>query len=225
MQVKKATGTSWITFNNGKGILVDTGMKQSTRPILKKIESLKVDIPLIFLTHTHYDHTGSAETLRRATGAKIIVGREEGRFLRSGHTPVPKGTNAFTRVIGRAGHDIDAKKREHYDPVTQDVIEVDDALSLQPYGFEAEAVHLGAHSIGSIGLKIGNHFFAGDTVFGIGNVVYPPFADFEKNIMSAWKTIIASGAKYVYPGHGRRLSISYLIKKFEKRYGECRTKD
>ncbi len=78
------------------------------------------------MTHTHYDHTGCSEQIRKATGAKVVVGAAEAEFLRQGHTGVPRGTNAFFRMIGNAEHDIEVKALEYYTPVTRDIIEVDE---------------------------------------------------------------------------------------------------
>ena len=97
MHVKRLMGTSWLVYDDGRGILIDAGLRTYERALLKKVSDLGIDIPLIFLTHTHYDHTGCAEALRKATGANVIVSEKEAAFLRSGHTPVPKGTGVFQR--------------------------------------------------------------------------------------------------------------------------------
>lgn len=219
MQIKRIVGTVWMAYEDGRGILIDAGMAAQKRTILRKISKLGIDVPLLFLTHTHYDHTGCARAVQKATGAKVIVGAREAQYLRSGHTVVPRGTGFFSRMIGRAGHDIDAKHFEYYDAIPQDVIEIGEVTALSEFGFDATAIPLGAHSAGSIGLQIGEHFFVGDVVFGLGHVIYPMFADFEQDIAAAWNIILGSGTKYIYPGHGRRLDAAYLQKIFDRRFG------
>lgn len=216
MNILRIKGTSWVAYEKNFGILIDTGMRNDSERILKKIDALGIRIPLIFLTHTHYDHAGSAEQIRKAIGAKVIVSAKEAKCLRQGHTPVPKGTGLLGNMLGKAAHSVNAKRREHYLPVIQDIIEINQEESLKQYGFDAKAIPLGAHSIGSIGLKIGDNFFVGDTVFSVGGIIYPVFADFVDEISDAWRKILQSGAKYIYPGHGKMLKVSCLKTRYRK---------
>ena len=172
----------------------------------------------ILLTHTHYDHMGSAEVLREKTGAKVVVGAREADCIRKGHTPVPKGTNAFARMMGNAGHEIEPKQVEFYEPVTKDIIEISEETRLGFGGGFIMALPLGAHSAGSVGYIIGDDLFAGDVVFALGHIIYPLFADFEEDIKVAWEKIISSGVKYIYPGHGRRLDMEFFKKQYKKRF-------
>ena len=185
---------------------------------MAKIDELNINIPLILLTHTHYDHTGCVEALRKATGAKVVVSAKEAAYLRRGHTPVPKGTSFWSEALSRAAHAFQSDKREHYTPVESGIIEIDAETSVEEWGFDARVLPLGGHTAGSIGLLIGDHFFAGDTVFGIGHIVYPMFANFPEQIQSVWEVIIGSEAKYICPGHGRMLKMRQLEGHYTKRY-------
>jgi len=219
MVIKRLKGTAWVAYENGRGVLVDAGLSAQSKLLKRKLEKLGIDLQYILMTHTHYDHTGAVEQVRAATGAKVVVGAAEAECLKEGHTDVPRGTNAFFRMIGNAGHDVDPKHIEHYTPVKGDVVAVESQTSLLLGDDTIEAIPLGGHSAGSVGYRIGEHIFVGDVVFGIAHIIYPWFADFEEEIEAAWGKIIGSGARYIYPGHGRRLSMAYLKKKFDKRYG------
>lgn len=219
MESVRVGKTAWLALENNRGILIDAGMGCEGAGILKRIRKIGVQVPLIFLTHTHYDHAGSAEMLRNALSASVVVGEKEAEWLRNGYTPVPKGTDALGRFLSRAaqsGHQPEI--REHYDPVSGDIMEAGEKDTLEAYGFSAVYIHLGGHSAGSMGLSIGDHFFAGDTVFGIGNP-YPHFADLPDDIPAAWRKIIGSGAKYVCPGHGRMIKVDALKKEYTRRFG------
>ena len=218
MNVEKLKGTAWIAYENGRGILVDAGLSGDRDKILAKIDSLNIEIPLILLTHTHYDHTGCAETLRKKTGAKVIVSAKEAVYLRRGHTPVPKGTSFWGNALSRAAHALQSQKREHYTPVESGIIEIEQQISLEEWGFDARVIPLGGHTDGSIGLLIGDHFFSGDTVFGIGRIVYPMFANFPGQIQSVWDVIIGSEARYICPGHGRMLTMGELQRHYTKQF-------
>ena len=217
MEVVKVYGTAYLIHDQSKGILIDPGMVGGEDRIRKKIIELGIQIPLIFLTHTHYDHTGCAEAVRGMTGAKVMVSEKEASCLGNGYTPIPKGTGSFGNMLVKAGHLLDAK-RQYYTPVTKGIVAVDGCASLKDDGFDADVVPLGGHTAGSIGLKAGDHFFAGDTVFHIGGVFYPPFADFTDDIPAAWKTIINSGSEWIYPGHGTGFHVSQLEKQYKARF-------
>ena len=218
MQVTRLMGTSWLVYDNGRGILIDTGLRTHEKAMLKKVDALGIDIPLIFLTHTHYDHTGCAEVLRKVTGAQVIVSAKEAGYLRSGHTPVPKGTGFFSNALSRVAHALQSKKRESYMPVEQDIIEIVGERTLEEYDFDARVIPLGAHTDGSIGLHIGDCFFAGDTVFGIGNIVYPMFANYPEQIQGVWQKILGIGAQSICPGHGRMLNAAVLKRHYKRQF-------
>jgi|AGTN01.1.fsa_nt_gi Zn-dependent hydrolases, including glyoxylases len=220
MKVVRLRGTAWLVYENSRGILVDAGLRTDGDGILRRVNALGVQVPLIFLTHTHYDHAGSAEALRAATGAKVMVGEREAACIRRGCTPVPKGTKAITRFLSRAAHSVQPGFREHYAPVTRDIAEAGEAGRLEAYGFDAAYVHLGAHSPGSTGLIIGDYYFIGDTVFGVGKKsLYPVFADMPQDIPAAWKKILSSGAKILCPGHGRMIEMDRLKAEYVRRFG------
>ena len=55
-------------------VLVDAGMPHQQNRILKRIQDLgNRRLDLIFITHAHIDHYGSAAALRRATKASIVI--------------------------------------------------------------------------------------------------------------------------------------------------------
>lgn len=220
MNILRVKGTAWLAYRGDTGVLIDTGLRRNAKQIIKKIETLGIKVPIIFLTHTHYDHVGNAEELRLALGAKVVVGEKEAECLRTGHTPVPKGTLAITRLISRAGHDIDAKRREYYKPVKEDIVEINEQQPLNEYGIDGTAYPLGGHSVGSIGLRINEHFFSGDNVFGILGAIYPVFADYEDEMQAAWKIILDSGAEKIYPGHGHIISGETLKRRYNARYSK-----
>ncbi len=220
MQIVRLGGTAWLVRDDKQGIIVDASKAKSAKVINRRIKDLDIRIPLIFLTHTHYDHSGGMAALRAATGAKVMVGAAEADCLRSGYTPVPKGTHAIGRFLSGAAHTLTSKTCEHYVPVTQDVIPIDTRRTLEEFGFDADVLPLGAHTKGSIGLHIGDYFFAGDNVFGIGHVIYPPFADEPEQIRTAWEIILNSRAKLICPGHGPMIKRDILKKHYTSRFGK-----
>ncbi len=218
MNIVHLAGTAWLAHENGRGILIDAGKQPDGRTILDRIKALHVEVTLLFLTHTHYDHTGGAEAVRLATGAKVMVGRQEVGCLNSGHTPVPAGTGRLGRAMLGLANVLGSASREHYRPVAQDITVVTESGPLTNYGTDVWVYRLGAHTVGSIGLRIGDAFFAGDTVFGFGSAVYPPFADRPEEFPAAWSAILSSGAKRIYPGHGTPFPAEVLERQFRSRF-------
>ncbi len=128
-------GTSWLAYENGKGILIDAGNNTNAGHIIKRIRALGLEIPLIFLTHTHYDHARGAEAVRQATGAKVVAGAEELDALGNGRTPVPVGTGRLGRFLVRMIRVLSTTSQDHYPSVRKML-----SRSLRPESLKASAL-------------------------------------------------------------------------------------
>jgi glyoxylase-like metal-dependent hydrolase (beta-lactamase superfamily II) len=218
MNIISVDGTAWLVYEKDRGILIDAGQHPDGEKIIRRIRALGVKVPLLFLTHTHYDHTGGAEAVRQAFGSVVAVSSEEAGMLHAGYTPVPAGTGRLGRALVGALQALSPESRAHYCPIINDIIEIAESGKLEGFDFDIQVYHLGAHTSGSIGLKIGDAFFAGDVVFGFGKLIYPPFADRPAEFSDAWSTILSSGSNIIYPGHGRPVSVALLKKEYHKRF-------
>jgi len=56
------------------------------------------EIKLIVLTHSHFDHAGSAKDIRDLTGAKIVIHELEKKFVEEGGMIIPEGVNLTGKI-------------------------------------------------------------------------------------------------------------------------------
>ncbi len=75
-------------------VLVDAGIKGEEQKILRKITEVgKGDLCLIFITHAHLDHYGSAAAVRRITGAPIAIHHLDEEAMALGETRLGSARN------------------------------------------------------------------------------------------------------------------------------------
>ena len=211
----------YLIEQDRKLLLVDTGNRGQVGKALKAIRRLGfdlIDLKYIFLTHTHYDHAGSVAGIKEQTGAKVIVNESEAGNLRDGFTPIPFGVTPLFRVIsylGRKGPGIE-RRIAWYEPVDPDIV-FDDRLDLKNMGFEATIIHTPGHTEGSSSLILGDKAFVGDALFNFRGMIFPGFANDEKQVGKSWKKLLALDVKWFYPAHGKRVSRERLVEEAEKR--------
>jgi len=205
----------YFLIENRNILLIDTGSRKLEKRILKCITSHGYrpgDIKLIFLTHTHYDHAGSVAALKKLTGAQTIVHESEANCLVKGFTPIPKGTNTLFKFISKMGKMRRVEpKIARYEHTRADIL-FDENLSLNDLGFSAEIFHSPGHTIGSSSLISGENVFVGDDIFNLRGNYYPGFADNELTLRKTWKKFSELDVKWIYPGHGKRISKDEWLK-------------
>ena len=67
--------------------LIDAGLDRDAAGVKQQLAALGLDwrkVRAVFLTHAHGDHSGGAEHLRTAAGAKVYAGRGDADVLRAG---------------------------------------------------------------------------------------------------------------------------------------------
>ena len=71
-----------LIIHDDRAVLVDTGLDRDTaKKILRHVESLKVQLAAVVITHAHADHCGGAATIRARTGAPVYAPALEGDVM------------------------------------------------------------------------------------------------------------------------------------------------
>ena len=215
--VQAGVGAAYLVVAEDRFFLVDTGSPGKEKKILKAITSrgLKPEsLSFIFLTHTHYDHAGSAAFLKEATGAKIIVQASEADKLATGYSGTPDGTNPLFKGISYLGKRFKSPLNM-YEPVNPDVV-FEEKLDLKEYGINGYIIHTPGHTSGSSSLILRTKAIVGDTMFHWGKFIYPPFANDEATLIKSWEKLLDMEVDTFYPAHGKPLRKDVVLKVYEK---------
>lgn len=184
-------------------VLVDAGFPRQERRVLRRMHRLgRRDLRLIFVTHAHLDHYGSAAALRRETGARIAVHRADGQAMARGETPLgsTRGRGRLTQALLPLLLPLLGPE-----PTPADLL-LEDGDDLGVEGLDARVLHTPGHTPGSSCLVVGGRVaFAGDLLSTTGRP-HP-----QRTYAHDWLLIPKSLARLqaleprrVYAGHGRR---------------------
>jgi len=200
-----ATGlsTAYLVENETGLVLVDAGCPHYSRRVMWRMRALGYDsLQLIFVTHAHLDHYGSAAALRRTTGAPIAIHRADGEAMAQGETPVGsvRGQGWLMWTLLRIFEPI--LRPESTPP---DLL-LDDEDDLRAYGLDAMVLHTPGHTPGSSCLIVERRIaFVGDL---LSTSVWPrvqcSLADDWSLIPRSLARLQALDLEWVYAGHGRR---------------------
>ena len=200
----------------GKCVFIDGGAPKQSRAFLNGMAALGIapsKIALVILTHTHWDHIGSAHALIELTGALLAVHRSERAIVERGLKSMPPGVTPWGAVLGvilRAYVPFIAI------PPTRVDIEIgDEGLSLAPYGVSGSVVHTPGHSPGSVSIVLDSgEAFVGDMAMngfpltrGPG---LPVFAEDLGMVQESWRKLLKLGVTTVFPAHGRPFPVSAI---------------
>lgn len=181
---------NYLLIEGKNAVLIDAGFKS------EKIETYliqnRIHLQAILLTHTHLDHIGGLESIRRRFNAPVYVHKKESRWLGDSQLNGSDAFPYFGQVICQPA-DI--------------IIENDGLLDIGDFHFNL--FYTPGHTPGGISYLINDWLFTGDTLFyrSIGRTdlyggdQFQLLETIQKKIFSLPDDIA------VFPGHGKETTI------------------
>ncbi len=179
------------------------------------------DIDLILITHHHFDHVGNLARIKEVSGAMVIVGEADARFIEGTSTPPPiSDLNRIGRFLGRLPESwLRGYQRFRHVQVDRTVKggEMIEELRL-------EVLALPGHTAGGVGFldRERKRAFVGDLVSNyFGRLGMPVLSASEslEDIFASQEMLAGLGLEIAYPGHGSIIEPGASIK-----IAECSSK-
>lgn len=169
--------------NSREAIVIDPG--DDGEKLLSLIQQHELTVRYIVNTHAHFDHVGANEFIKNATGAELLIHREDDMLL--GNTPEQ------ARIFGMTAPS--SPKADRY-------LNHGDIITVGTVNFTV--LHTPGHSAGGICLVGGGVVFTGDTLFA-GSIGRTDLfgGDLSTLITSIRKYLLSlPDNTVVLPGHG-----------------------
>jgi len=209
---------------NGINLLIDTSPAFMAKRLQKNLRKhLRGNLDFLVLTHTHFDHAANTHLIKKIYHPKIVVHNEESRFLSSGDSPLPAGTNLFSswlvRNFGRR-----VSKIVRYTGTIAD-INIDKETSLSEYGINVRILPTPGHTAGSLSIIVDHELaLVGDALFGaFRGSCLPPFADDTQELIMSWQLLLNTGCDLFLPSHGGQRTRTILDSSMKKEMGKYDT--
>ena len=194
----------FLIRDGGEAAIIDAGFPDD-ESFNKRMEVLgdlgDAKLKYIIITHHHYDHSSGAHRLREATGAQIVVHKDEETLL-------------LNPDLGSADVEIPEDQKEARERAKQWLAEaakatpdvrVEDGDVLNVGSLRLRCVHAPGHTAGHLCVLLEDDslLFAGDNVLGVGTAAIspPPHGDMAEYIRSLRKMQALEPA-LLAPGHG-----------------------
>jgi glyoxylase-like metal-dependent hydrolase (beta-lactamase superfamily II) len=191
--------------------VIDAGLPGHWHDLLAELTTMNRsigDIKGVILTHGDSDHVGFAERLRRDHGVSVFVHAGDADRAQGGPKPAnAKQPMRLGPLLGFTAYAL--RKGGMRTEWLTEVVEVHDGETLDLPG-APQIIDLPGHSEGSIAVyvPVADAVFVGDglttrhVLTGKKGPQPAPFTDEPDQAIASLRAIVATGAKWVLPGHG-----------------------
>jgi len=189
----------YFIHNNQQGIIIDPGFIESEfDSLIKKIRKDVLEVPMVILTHCHFDHITGCTILKKEFNCKIYCHKlDEDKLL----DPQKSGASLF-------GTSSIQPRPDAY---------LEDGQEINFFDLNLKVLHTPGHTRGSISVLFQDiYLFSGDTIFkdGLGRTdLYD--GDYDTEINSIRNRILTfPDDTIIYPGHGPATTVKEERKNF-----------
>ncbi len=173
-----------------EGVIVDPGAESGR--ILERVGELGLKVGMVINTHGHFDHVGGNRKVLEATGAKLLVHRDDVHFL-----------DRAADVAAMYGLDTENS------PAPDSLLE--DGMTLPVGTLSLRVLHTPGHTPGGCCLLLEGEgkVLTGDTLFeeSVGRTDFPGSSHEALITSIREKLLTLPDETEVYPGHGPATSI------------------
>lgn len=175
----------------GKCAIIDPG--EYSDELVREINAVgKENIEYILLTHGHFDHIYGVDAVKKLTGAKLVISKQDAEMLDD------PAKNACMLI----GANIVCEKKP------DNLLDDGDEITLGSKTIKVMSTP--GHSKGSVCFLCENAIFSGDTVFNSGHGRTDLYGGSDEVITRSILRLAAiDGDMDIYPGHDIPTSLSY----------------
>ena len=166
----------------------------STKGILDYLKQNNLTLDCIILTHAHFDHILSLDTLRDATGAPCYIHKDDAESLLDGRK------NAFYTFFGQD---------KRYKPAEK-TLSHGDVIKLG--NVELKIISTPGHTKGCICILAEDNLFTGDTLFADSYGRCDLYSGNARELRASLRSLRSlDGNLIIYPGHGMEAKLSHAL--------------